>query len=180
MSYVMVAPELMAAAATDVAAVGSTLGAAHLAAAAPTVAVIPAAADEVSAGIAHLFSAHAQEYQALAGQAAAFHQQFVQHLTASATSFASAEAANVSLLQPLTSAASVGSAISAVPDQLLNLLTGLRDQLLGFFNTLNIIGGLAFIGASFTLVSGIYLGILALFAPLALLVLPIFLASALA
>ncbi len=53
MSYVTVAPEMMAAAATDVAAVGSTLSAAHLAAAAPTVAVMPAAADEVSGSIAH-------------------------------------------------------------------------------------------------------------------------------
>jgi hypothetical protein len=33
MSYVMVAPEMMAAAATDVATVGSTLSAAHMAAA---------------------------------------------------------------------------------------------------------------------------------------------------
>ncbi len=181
MSYVMVAPELIAAAATDVAAVGSTLGAAHLAAAVPTVAVIPAAADEVSAGIAHLFSAHAQEYQALAGQAAAFHQQFVQHLTASATSFAGAEAANVSLLQPLTaSAASIGSAISALPSQLLNLLTSLRDQLIGFVNTLSTIGGLAFIVGTFTLISGIFIGILALFAPIWLLVWPVFLAGLLA
>ena len=46
-------------------------------AAAPTVALIPAAADEVSASIAHLFSQHAQDYQALAGQAAVFHEQFV-------------------------------------------------------------------------------------------------------
>ena len=78
MSYVMAAPEMMAAAATDVAAVGSTLSAAHMAAA-PTVAVIRAAADEVSGSIAHLFSGYGQDYQALAGQAAAFHEQFMQH-----------------------------------------------------------------------------------------------------
>ena len=131
MSYVMAAPEMIAAAATDVAAVGSTLSAAHMAAVAPTVAVIPAAADEVSASIAHLFSAAAQDYQGLAGQAAAFHAQFVQHLTASAGSFASAEAANVSLLQPLTaSAASIGSAISALPGQAINMLTSLFTNLL--------------------------------------------------
>ena len=56
MSYVIAAPEIMTEAATDLATIGSTLSAAHLAAAAPTVAVLPAAADEVSAGIAHLFS----------------------------------------------------------------------------------------------------------------------------
>jgi hypothetical protein len=81
--------------------------------------VIPAAADEVSASIAHLFSQHAAGYQALAGQAAAFQEQFVQHLTASAGSYAATEAANVALLQPLEIAASIGSA--------------LRDQLNNFF-----------------------------------------------
>jgi hypothetical protein len=54
----------------------------------------------VSASIAQLFSHHAQDYQAMAGQAAAFHDQLVQGLSASARSYASAEAANASLLQP--------------------------------------------------------------------------------
>jgi hypothetical protein len=67
MAYVIAHPEMMAAAATDVATIGSTLNAAHTAAAAPTLAVMPAAADEVSAGVAHLFSQHAHDYQALAG-----------------------------------------------------------------------------------------------------------------
>ncbi len=61
----------------------------------------PAAADEVSVSIARLFSQHAQEYQAMAGQAAAFQEQFVHNLNASAASFASAEDAIVSLLQGL-------------------------------------------------------------------------------
>ncbi len=94
MSDVTAVPEAIAAAATDVAAVGSTVDAAHMAAAASTVAVVPAAADEVSAGIANLFSGFAKEYQALAGQASAFQQQFVQHLHASAGSYTAAEAAN--------------------------------------------------------------------------------------
>jgi hypothetical protein len=112
MSCVIAAPDMMAAAATDVAAVGSTLGAAHVAAAAPTVAVIPAAADEVSASIAHLFSRHAQDYQGLAGQAAAFHEQYVQHLNASARSYAIAEGANVASLQPLN--ATSGASANAI------------------------------------------------------------------
>ena len=45
MSAVIAAPEVIEAAATDVAAIGSALNAAHLTAAAPTVAVLPAAAD---------------------------------------------------------------------------------------------------------------------------------------
>jgi len=101
MSYVIAGPEIMTAAASDLARIGSNLSAAHLAAAAPTVAVMPAAADEVSASIAHLFSAHAQDYQALAGQAAAFNDQFVQHLTAGAFSYASAEANSAGLLNGL-------------------------------------------------------------------------------
>jgi len=127
MSLVTAAPELMTVAATDLANIGSTISAAHLVAATPTVAVIPAAADEVSSGIAHLFSQHAQDYQALAGQAAAFHEQFVQHLTSSAGSYASAEAASAKLLQPLAgSAASVAAAAAApststILDDLLNL-----------------------------------------------------------
>ncbi len=111
MSCVMAAPDMMAAAATDVAAVGSTLSAAHVAAAAPTVAVIPAAADEVSASIAHLFSRQAQDYQA-----AAFHEQYVQHLNASAGSYATAEGANVASLQPLNASSGASAkAIAASP-----------------------------------------------------------------
>jgi PE family protein len=55
MSSVIAAPELMAETATDLATIGSTLSAARMAAATPTVAVMSAAADEVSASIAHLF-----------------------------------------------------------------------------------------------------------------------------
>jgi hypothetical protein len=56
MSYVITVPEMMATAATDLATIGSTLGAAHTQAAAATLALMPAAADEVSAGVAQLFS----------------------------------------------------------------------------------------------------------------------------
>src|SRR6516162_8957943 len=91
MSYVIAAPEMMAAAATDLANVGSDLSAAHSAAAQATVALTPAAADEVSVGIAHLFSEHAHGFQALAGTASAFHGQFVENLKASAASYVSSD-----------------------------------------------------------------------------------------
>jgi hypothetical protein len=94
-------PELMAQAATDLATIGSTVNAAHMAAAPRTLPVRPAAADEVSTGIAQLFSQHAANYQAMAAQAAAFNDQFVQHLTAGAFSYASIEAAIASFLQDL-------------------------------------------------------------------------------
>jgi hypothetical protein len=103
MSYVIAAPEIMSAAATDVATIGSTLDAAHRAAAPAILGLAPAAADEVSVSIAHLFSQHAQDYHAVAGQAAAFQQQFVHNLKTSASSYASAEDAIVSLLQGLQS-----------------------------------------------------------------------------
>jgi Flp pilus assembly protein TadG len=103
MAYVIAAPEMMTSAASDLAAIGSNVSAAHMVAAARTTSVIPAAADEVSAGIAQLFSQHAANYQALAAQAAAFNDQFVQHLTAGAFSYASTEAFNVTIsgLPPL-------------------------------------------------------------------------------
>lgn len=128
MSLVLAAPELMTEAATDLANIGSTVNAAHMAAATPTVAVIPAAADEVSSSIAHLFSQHAQDYHALAGQAAAFHDQFVQHLTSSASSYASAEAASAKLLQPLAAGA---SSLAASASSAANSLTPiLQDALI--------------------------------------------------
>jgi hypothetical protein len=135
MSYVMAVPELMAAAATDVAAVGSTLSAAHIAAAAPTVAVIPAAIDEVSASIAHLFSRYAQGYHALAAQAAAFHQQFVQHLHASASSYVTAEAANAASLLHLNAGAA--SSAAALPSSIVNLSTQVNVVLSNLLATLN-------------------------------------------
>jgi len=125
---VMAAPELIAAAATDVAIVGSSLEAAHLVATAPTIAVVPAAADEVSGAIAQLFSQHAHNYQALAGQAAAFNNQFVQHLTSSVHAYNSAEAANAG---SLTSAASAASTSTTDP------LTGIVDSINGLTNQIN-------------------------------------------
>jgi triacylglycerol lipase len=95
MSLLIAAPDMLAMAATDLASLGSTLNAAHTAAAAHATAILAAAEDEVSAAIAEVFSAHGQRSQALGAQAAAFHDQFVRALTAGAGSYASAEAANV-------------------------------------------------------------------------------------
>lgn len=85
----------------DLASIGSTVSAASAAASAPTVAILAAGADEVSIAVAALFGMHGQAYQALSVQASAFHQQFVQALTAGAYSYASAEAAAVTPLQQL-------------------------------------------------------------------------------
>ncbi|WP_152316211.1 PE family protein, partial [Mycobacterium tuberculosis] len=52
MSLVIVTPETVAAAASDVARIGSSIGAANAAAAGSTTSVLAAGADEVSAAIA--------------------------------------------------------------------------------------------------------------------------------
>ena len=99
MSYVFATPEWVAAAATDLASIGSSINAASAAAAMPTSAVMAAGADDVSAVIAALFGAHAQAYQQLSAQAAMFHEQFVQLMTAGAAQYAGAEAANAMPMQ---------------------------------------------------------------------------------
>ena len=143
MSYMVAYPEFMSSAASDLASIGTNVSAAHMVAAARTVAVIPAAADEVSAGIAHLFSRHAQDYQALAGQASAFHDQFVQHLTTAAHSYTSAEAANAAaLLKPSAVAAFLDELLNPFNtglSQLNNSLTTILDNAL--YTVLNILSG---------------------------------------
>lgn len=57
MSYVIAAPEALVAAATDLATLGSTIGAANAAAAGSTTALLTAGADEVSAAIAAIRNA---------------------------------------------------------------------------------------------------------------------------
>jgi PE family len=91
-SFVLAAPEALATAASDLAGIGSTLGTASAAVAAPTTGVLAAAADEVSAQVAALFSGHGLGYQQLSARLAAFHEQFVQALTAGASTYATAEA----------------------------------------------------------------------------------------
>ncbi|OBI91268.1 PE family protein [Mycobacterium asiaticum] len=103
MSFVFAAPELVEAAAQNLAGISSSLGQATAAAAAPTTGLLAAGADEVSAAIAQLFGTHGQEFQALSAQAAAFHQEFVGMLNAGASAYASAEASGVQALMSATS-----------------------------------------------------------------------------
>lgn len=60
-SYVVALPEVMSAAATDVASIGSVVATASQGVAGATTTVLAAAEDEVSAAIAALFSAHGQD-----------------------------------------------------------------------------------------------------------------------
>lgn len=153
MSAVIAAPQLMAEAATNWATIAATLDAAHLTAASPTRALLPAAADEVSASVAQLFSGYAADYHELAERAAGYHQEFVQHLATAAGAYAGAEAANVSLLQPS------GPTAAALPsfDQILAALTPL------FWNTVALL-----YYSLFALLVPIY-GALAIYLPFAFL-----------
>jgi hypothetical protein len=88
-----------------------------------------------------MFAAHAQDYQIVAGHAAAFHQQFMQNLTAGAGAYASAETANAAVLRPLNAiAGSVANA--AAPINPLTPLTEWYDAVMSQLQ--NAIGGLLF------------------------------------
>ena len=101
MSFLAVAPDWLTSAAADLENIGSTLGAANAAAAAPTTGLAAAAADEVSAAIATLFGGFGNEYQVVNAQVSAFHQQFVQSLGSASGAYASAEATAASVLDPV-------------------------------------------------------------------------------
>lgn len=81
MSFVLIAPEFVTAAAGDLTNLGSSISAANASAASATTQVLAAGADEVSARIAALFGGFGLEYQAISAQVAAYHQRFVQALS---------------------------------------------------------------------------------------------------
>lgn len=113
MSLLVVAPETVRVAAQGLAGIHDALAQATATAAVPTTAVLAAAEDEVSAGIAAAFGAFGQQYQSISAQAQVFHQQFVAVLNAGAGAYLGTEAANAA--QNLLGAANgSGGAASAV------------------------------------------------------------------
>ncbi len=133
MPYVIAAPEMLTAAATDLAGIESALSAAHSAAATRITAVPAAAEDEVSVAIASLFSSNGQEFQALSAQAKAFQAQFVQALSKAGGTYTAAEAANASLV----SAPGLAASSSAPAAPLFPSLPSLSSVINGFVNWLN-------------------------------------------
>ena len=109
-SYVIAAPEGLAAVSADLSGIGSAIRAAHTAAAASTTEVLAAGQDEVSAVTASLFGAYSQEFQAILRQATAFHDQFAAALAAAGNVYSQAEAQAAGTLAALTG----GSATSPV------------------------------------------------------------------
>lgn len=94
MSFVVAAPQQVAAAALDLAGIRSVLAEATSAVAAHTSAVVPAAADEVSAAIATVFADFGAEFQAVNVRVHVFHAEFVSMLNAAAEAYLSTEIAN--------------------------------------------------------------------------------------
>lgn len=121
MSAITAIPELLSAAGIDLARIGGLLNAAHQGAANSAQMVVPAAADEVSAGIARLFSQYADDYYGLADQMASFHQTFEQRLTAAAAGYGSAEATNASSL----------SSLEAIQNDILGVINAPTNALFG-------------------------------------------------
>ncbi|MEK0596655.1 PE family protein, partial [Mycobacterium ulcerans] len=99
MSYLLVAPELLTSAATDLEGIASALSTANLAAAVPTTGMLAAGADEVSAAVASLFAGYGQAYQSISLQANAFQAQFIQAINGAGGAYVAAEAASTSPLQ---------------------------------------------------------------------------------
>ncbi|MCV6984126.1 PE family protein [Mycobacterium shinjukuense] len=94
MAFVITLPEFLVAGATELAGIRSAIDSANVAAAAYTTNVVAAAEDEVSAAIAALLSAHAQDYQVISAQVGLFHDHFVQTLSNAGASYVATEAAN--------------------------------------------------------------------------------------
>ncbi|MGA8327905.1 MAG: PE family protein [Mycobacterium sp.] len=94
MTFVTAQPEMLTAAAGQLQQIGVIVAARNAAAATPTIGVVPAAADEVSALTATQFSAHATSHQTVSVQACMIDEMFVRMLAASGDSYASTEAAN--------------------------------------------------------------------------------------
>src|SRR6478735_454908 len=89
-----VSPAVLQWVAANLDSIRENLASATAAAALPTTGMVPAAADEVSAAITSLFSRFGGEYQALAAEAEAFHDQFTRSMAAGGAAYAGAEASN--------------------------------------------------------------------------------------
>jgi hypothetical protein len=94
MSFLTTVPEELTAAATQLAAIASSLTAQSAAAAAPTTSIAPAASDEVSALQAGIFTTYGTWYQQLAAEAQAIQAQFVSTLHLSSGTYAATESSN--------------------------------------------------------------------------------------
>jgi hypothetical protein len=94
MSFVNVDPELLTAAAGDLAGIGSAVTAGNSAAAPSTTGVVPAAADQVSVLAATQFAGYGHLYQVISSQAHTVFNLMVNTLKDNAGSYVATEVAN--------------------------------------------------------------------------------------
>jgi len=88
----------MESAASALAAIGGAVAAGNAAGAAPTMGVVPPAAEPASALLAAAFGTHAGVYQVSTAIGSVIHEMFVATLGASAGSYAAAEALNATAM----------------------------------------------------------------------------------
>ncbi|WP_255730908.1 MULTISPECIES: PE family protein [Mycobacterium] len=148
MSFVHVGPDALKAAAASIADIGTEINSANAAAALPTTGVVAAAADQVSAQIAALFSSHAQGYQQLSAQVTAFHDKIVQAMGAGASAYANAESSAARTLVNAVNAPAaqlLGHALPSPGALAGNVVGGFGAQVQRLFSpaSTNLLGALA-------------------------------------
>jgi len=135
MSFLTAVPAELAAAAAQLGAIGSALAAQNAGAAAPTTAIAPAAADQVSIMQSGIFTAYGALYQQIAAEAQALQEQFVQTLGLSSGTYESSEAANAAaatLTDGASAAAAAPAASSPVDDFITQVATLLGGPVTSF------------------------------------------------
>lgn len=136
MSYLTTQPQLMSVAAENLAGIQAALTEANAAVAGPTTGLAAAAADEVSAAAAQMFGAFGQEYQAVIGQAAAFHEQFNRALSAASSAYAEAEIANAAQVLGTAAASPIEALFAPLLAPVQSLLAPVQSALLAPFQSL--------------------------------------------
>ena len=101
LTSVVFEPGIVTSVVADIEGIGSAVGAATAAAAAPTSGLLAAAADEVSEATASFFGSYGQEFQAVIGQVEAYQAQFQQNLAAAANAYVQTETASAAALQAI-------------------------------------------------------------------------------
>ncbi|QLL05864.1 PecA family PE domain-processing aspartic protease [Mycobacterium vicinigordonae] len=98
MSALLVTPDLLSTATTELANIGTTVHLSNTSAFVGTTGLAAASADEISVALASMFTEYGQQYQALAQQFAASYEQFLPRLLEAAQAYAAAETAIVNHL----------------------------------------------------------------------------------
>ncbi|MHA7648488.1 PPE family protein, SVP subgroup [Mycobacterium sp. ML4] len=123
MSFLTAVPAELAAAAAQLGAIGSALAAQNAGAAAPTTAIAPAAADQVSILQSGIFTAYGALYQQIAAEAQAIQEQFVQTLGLSSGTYESSETANAAAATLADGASAAAVAQPSPVDNLINTVS---------------------------------------------------------